>query len=364
MKMKILLIVIGIGVLVAGVVCAVLAHPAFGVYRHVDKEKIQSSPNYYDGMFQNQEPTLQFTGNIQSKDAKHRRWKMIKRFLADKDSVRVPQSPIEAVKTDLKSLPTDKDWIVWFGHSSYLFSIGGVKVLVDPVLKPEFPSSVMLKAFPGTDIYRPKDLPEIDVLIVTHEHWDHMDYATLRDIRHKVKKVFCPLGIANYLRYWKYSETQIIEMDWNDNFQFSIINSQLSITCLPSRHFSNRLLGKRNQTLWASFMIENAGRKVYIGGDGGYDKRFKAIREQFGRVDLAFLENGQYNENWKYIHTTPEGLEQAMLDLQAESYFTVHHDKFALAMHPWYEPDSIAHDIATKHSIRLLDATIGKVVAY
>ena len=117
--MKILLIVIGIIILVAGMVCAVLAHPAFGVYRKVNKERIEASPNYYNGMFQNQEPTLQFTGNIQSKDAKHRRWKMIKRFLADKDSVRVPQSPIEAVKTDLKSLKTDEDWIVWFGHSSY-----------------------------------------------------------------------------------------------------------------------------------------------------------------------------------------------------------------------------------------------------
>ena len=359
--MYIFLIVI---ISLAAVVAGVLAHPAFGVYRHASKEKIQASPNYYDGMFQNQEPTPQFTGDINGPDAKHRRWKMIKRFMADKDSVRIPTEPIEVIKTDLKTLPTDEDWLVWFGHSSYLFSLGGKRFLVDPVLKPEFPSLLMLKAFPGTDLYRPEDLPEIDVLIVTHEHWDHMDYATLRDIRTKVKKVVCPLGIADYLRYWHYSNEQIVEMDWYDSFDFRLSSFDFSITCLPSRHFSNRLLGKRNQTLWASFLIEYAGRKVYVGGDGGYDKRFKEIHERFGTVDLAFLENGQYNENWRYIHTMPEDLEKVILDLQAKQVFSVHHDKYALAMHPWYEPDSVAHNLATRHNIHLLDATIGTVVRY
>ena len=111
-------------------------------------------------------------------------------------------------------------------------------------------------------------------------------------------------------------------------------------------------------------MVEAGGRKVYIGGDGGYDKRFAQIHEHFGAVDLALLENGQYNANWKYIHTTPEDLEKVILDLQAKQVFTVHHDKFALSVHPWYEPDSVAHDIATKHNISLLDDPIGTVVNY
>ena len=348
---------------VAGLV--ILSHPAFGLWRHHSLERIQASPNYYDGMFQNQEPTLQFTGDINGPDAKHRRWKMIKRFMADKDSVRIPTEPIEAVKTDLKALPSDSDWIVWFGHSSYLFCLNGLHFLVDPILQPEWPSSMMLKAFPGTDIYRPNDLPEIDVLIVTHEHWDHMDYATLRDIRTKVKYVVCPLGIADYLRCWGYSNEQIAEMDWAESLcRQTAIRDTITITCLPSRHFSNRLLGKRNQTLWASFMVEAGGRKVYIGGDGGYDKRFREIHERFGSIDLAFLENGQYNANWKYIHTTPEDLEKVILDLQAKQVFTVHHDKYSLAMHPWYEPDSVAHNLAARHNIHLLDAPIGTVVSY
>lgn len=348
---------------VAGLV--ILSHPAFGLWRHHSLERIQASPNYYDGMFQNQESTPQFTGDIHGKDAKHRTFKMLKRFLSDKDTIRIPTEPIEAVKTDLKVLPTDSDWIVWFGHSSYLFCLNGLHFLVDPILQPEWPSSMMLKSFPGTDIYRPNDLPEIDVLIVTHEHWDHMDYATLRDIRTKVKYVVCPLGIADYLRYWGYSNEQIAEMDWADSLcRQTAIRDTITITCLPSRHFSNRLLGKRNQTLWASFMIEAGGRKVYIGGDGGYDKRFREIHERFGSIDLAFLENGQYNANWKYIHTTPEDLEKVILDLQAKQVFTVHHDKYSLAMHPWYEPDSVAHNLAARHNIHLLDAPIGTVVSY
>ncbi len=356
--MKVLMVILGIIVLLVGAGLAVLSHPAFGLWRHVSKERIEASPNYRDGMFQNQVPTPQFTGD--SASTRGTLW----RFLTDKDTLRVPQQPIPAVKTDLKNLPIDSDWLVWFGHSSYLFCLNGKRYLVDPVLKPEWPSSMMLKAFPGTDIYRPEDLSDIDVLIITHEHWDHMEYATLRDIRERVKQVVCPLGIDDYLRYWGYKEEQIYELDWFEDLAINCQPSAIRITCLPSRHFSNRLLGKRNQTLWASFMVEDGGRKVYIGGDGGYDKRFAEIHERFGAVDLALLENGQYNANWKYIHTTPEDLEKVILDLQTKQVFTVHHNKFALSVHPWSEPSTVAHDIAIKHNIHLLDAPIGTVVNY
>ena len=349
------LLVLCIVIVFAGIVLAVLAHPSFGTYRHVTKERLVQSPNWRDGMFQNQEPTPQFTGDV---SAGNTLW----RFLTSGDTVRVPDKPVHAVKTNLRALPLQTDWLVWFGHSSYLFCLGGKRVLVDPVLKPEWPSSWMLRAFRGTDIYRPDDMPDIDILVITHEHWDHMDYATLRDICQKVKHVVCPLGIADYLRYWHYPEEMIIEMDWYE--QSSVTNDNLQITCLPARHFSNRLLAKRNQTLWASFMVEYNGKKVYIGGDGGYDKRFREIHDRFGTVDLAFLENGQYNANWRYIHTMPEDLEKAILDLQAEQVFTVHHDKFALAMHPWQEPDSTARHIVDKYGIKLLDAPIGYVQQY
>ena len=348
--MKIFLIILAVVAVVAITAILVLRHPAFGrKMSDSRKARIEASPNYRDGMFQNEEPTPQFTTD---KSPMAMLWEFFVHYPKD----RVPKEPLPAVKTDLKNLPTDRDWLVWFGHSSYMFCLNGKRYLVDPVLKMEFPASVMMKPFKGTDIYTPDDMPKIDYLIITHEHWDHLDYATLRDLRPKVAHVVCPLGVAEYIEYWKYDKSIITELDWYDNVN--------GITCLPTRHFSNRLIGGRNQTLWASFMVEDGGRKVYIGGDGGYDGRFKRIREQFGQVDLAVLENGQYNEDWKYIHSTPEGLQKAILDLQAKAVFTVHHDKFALAKHPWSEPDSIARSIAEEHNILLLDQPIGTVINY
>lgn len=348
--MKIFLIILAVVAAIVITVALVLRHPAFG--RKMSKERqarIEASPNYRDGMFQNEEETPQFTGDKSPMT-------MLWEFLVHRPKDRVPKEAIPAVKTDLRSLPTDHDWLVWFGHSSYMFCLNGKRYLVDPLLKMEFPASVMMTPFKGTDIYTPDDIPDIDVLIITHEHWDHLDYATLRDLRPKVAHVVCPLGVAEYLEYWKYDKSIITELDWYDKVN--------GITCLPTRHFSNRLIGGRNQTLWASFLVEDGDRKVYIGGDGGYDRRFKRIQEQFGQVDLALLENGQYNTDWKYIHSTPEGLEQAILDLEAKAVFTVHHDKFALAKHPWYEPDSVAHSIAKCHAVNLLDQPIGIIVDF
>ena len=344
-------------------VVAVLHHPAFGRRMSAQRRaRIEASPNWRDGMFRNQQPTPQFTGNRNSLRAL---WTM----LTTPDSNRVPVEPLPAVKSDLKSLPADRDWFVWFGHSSYMFQVGGKRFLVDPLLKMEFPASLMLKPFKGTDIYSPDDLPEIDCLIITHEHWDHLDYATLRDLLPKVRHAVCPLGVAEYLEYWGYSPSLISELDWYDtcqiaNDKWEMGNAKWQITALPSRHFSNRLLRGRDQTLWAAFMVEAGGRKVYIGGDGGYDDRFRQAREQFGTIDLAVMENGQYNPNWAYVHMLPQHLEQAILDMQPEQVFTVHHDKFSLSTHAWSEPDSVAHAIAERNAIRLLDRPIGTVIYF
>ena len=379
--MQTILIILAVLAALAITAALVLRHPAFGPYSffHRTSSLCTSSPNWRNGMFRNEEPTPQFTSRKSP-------MAILCEFIIHRPKDRVPAEALPAVKTDLCNLPTDRDWLVWFGHSSYLFCLCGKRYLVDPVLNMEFPASVMMKPFAGTDIYTPDDMPDIDVLIITHEHWDHLDYATLRDLRPKVHRVICPIGVAEYLEYWHYDTSVITEMDWgevvesrktkdrpsdskplstlNDSGLSTLSDSGLKVTCLPTRHFSNRLLGGRNQTLWAAFLIEDDGRKVYVGGDGGYDGRFKRVREQFGQVDLAVLENGQYNEDWRYIHTTPEGLEQAVLDLQAKAVFTVHHDKFALAKHPWSEPDSVARSIAERHPVRLLDRPIGMVIYF
>ena len=364
--MKIIIIIFSIIIAIVVALILIFRHPAFG--RSMSKERmarIENSDNYHDGMFHNEIPTPQFTGK---KSAFGTLWD----FVFNRPDSITPVSPVPAVKTDLHALSIDYDWLVWFGHSSYLFCLNGKRYLVDPLLNMEFPVTVMMRPFKGTDIYSPDDMPDIDVLIITHEHWDHLDYATLRDLRPKVKHVVCSLGVAEYLEYWGYDKGIITEMDWYEHFQMpelqsssdsTRVSSSPVITCLPTRHFSNRLF-ERNQTLWASFLVQDNNRQVYIGGDGGYDSRFKMIYERYGSVDLALMENGQYNDDWKYIHLIPADLERAILDLRAKQVFTVHHDKFALARHAWSEPDNVARSIAERDSITLLDQPIGTVVTF
>jgi len=335
-------------------VLAVLHHPAFGPHPLGGQKTV----------YHNEIPTPQFTGKTGNGGQSGSGIKVMWHFLTDNTNKRVPEKPVETVQTDLFSLPLDKDWLVWFGHSSYLFALGGNRILVDPVLKMEFPASVMMKPFPGSDLYTPDNIPDIDLLVITHEHWDHLDYATLRDLRPKIKHIICPSGIGEYMTYWGFAPEIVTEMKWYEKSEWDCGDkNKVVFTCLPTRHFSNRLLGA-NRTLWASFMLESNGRQVYIGGDGGYDDRFIRIRNRFGHIDLAIMENGQYNKNWAYIHLLPEDLEQAMLDLQAEQYITVHHDKFSLAPHAWDEPDSVAHSIAEKDRLNLLDRPIGSVIYY
>ena len=230
------------------------------------------------------------------------------------------------------------------------------------MLAPTFPFSLSLKAFRGTDIYRPEDLPHVDYLIITHDHYDHLDYKTVKEIRKRVNQVFCPLGVGEHLEYWGYNPEKITELDWNESVAICNELSAVSkITCLPSRHFSGRAL-KRDNTLWASFMIEYGGRTVYVGGDGGYGSHFADIGRRFTDIDLALMENGQYDENWRYIHTMPEMLTLAIHDLGAKIVQPVHNSKYALANHAWDEPMRKIQEASKADSaIHLLGATIGEV---
>ena len=194
--MKTMIIIFSILLAIAITVFCVLQHPAFGCKQSDEHQfRILNSPNYHDGMFHNQQPTVQLTGRINP-------LKIFWRMFTDTDSNRIPHEALTAVKTDLLALPSDTDCLVWFGHSSYLFQINGKRFLVDPVLTCEFPASFMLRPFKGTDIYHPEDMPQIDCLILTHEHWDHLDYGTLRKLKAKTRHIVCPLGIAQYLEYW------------------------------------------------------------------------------------------------------------------------------------------------------------------
>lgn len=329
-------------------------HPAFGRSPRGERlERISASKNYRNGQFYNIEKTPEITSD---KGFLHALWDALFESPADK----VPSSPIKAIKTDLRALPLTVNHLVWLGHSSYFMTLDGKRILVDPVLTSEFPVSLMMmKPFPGSDIYSPADIPPIDILIITHDHYDHLDYGTIRDIKDHVALVICPLGVGEHLGYWGVDKNKIRELDW---YQMAT-SGPLKIECLPARHFSGRLFKRRN-TLWASFMVTlPEGMTVYIGGDSGYGKHYQEIAKRYPTVDYAILENGQYNEDWRYIHTLPAQQDSVIRDLRAKNVLSVHNSKFALARHPWHEPiDKIRETASADTSFHLIDAPIGQPI--
>ena len=278
-------------------------------------------------------------------------------FLFRKPEGLRPETVLPVIKTNLKELSPGEDILIWFGHSSYYIQMEGKRLLVDPVFYDASPVAFVNRAFKGTDIYRPEDMPDIDYLVITHDHWDHLDYGTVMQLKERTGKVVCPLGVGEHFEYWGFDKSRLVELDW---FEDAGLDESFLIHCLPSRHFSGRFL-KSNQSLWASFLIETPSQKIYMGGDGGYDTRFAEIGKKYPGIDLAILENGQYNEDWKYIHTMPAYLAQAAEDLKAEKYLTVHHSKFALARHRWDEPLRNAVNLKEKDSLDVLMPVIGEI---
>ena len=312
-------------------------------------ERIKQSPNYRDGAFQNQNVTPNFSSDRNMASVMYD-------FLFKKIKDLRPEKDMPTIKTNLHNLGTE-DAIVWMGHSSLFIQLNGKKLLVDPVLVSASPLSAFNKAFKGTNIYQPQDLPDVDLLILTHDHWDHLDYETMLNLKNRVGKVICPLGVGEHLEYWGFDKSKITELDWNDQ---TVVDS-FTITALPARHFSGRGF-TRNKALWASYMLQTPSGNIYLGGDSGYDTHFATIKKQFGNIDLAILENGQYNNDWKYIHLLPEDLVKAVKDLQPARLLTVHNSKYALAMHAWYEPLEKISIAAEKNNIHLITPMIGEVV--
>jgi L-ascorbate metabolism protein UlaG (beta-lactamase superfamily) len=289
--------------------------------------RILKSPNYKNGAFQNIEPTVLNPSKLAI-------FKVIKDFY-NKPKTVIPSREIPYVKTDLELKNTDRPTIVWFGHSSYLITSKGFTILVDPVLSGNIsPIKLFGCSFLGSDHYKAENFPEIDLLIITHDHYDHLDYKAIVRLKSRIKKVVTPLGVGAHLEYWGIDKNRIIELDW---WEESLIQNDIEVTATPARHFSGRSF-TRAQSLWASFVVKLHGYKLFIGGDSGYDSQFKVIGEKFEGFDLVFLECGQYGINWPHIHMTPEETAQAAQDLRANILFPVHWSKFSLSVHAWNEP--------------------------
>ena len=313
-------------------------------------ERIKQSPNYDGKQFVNEVETVTMTGDRGALAI----WKD---FLFGDKSQRIPDTALNVIKTDLKSLPADRDWIVWFGHSSYLMNLSGKKVLVDPVFYQGSPVSFVNKMFKGTDVYKPADMPDIDFLVISHDHWDHLDYQVVKELEPRVKHVVTGLGVGEHFEYWGYATEKLVELDW---WESSDLGAGFKVTATPARHFSGRDL-RQNKTLWSSFVIVSPKRTVWIGGDTGYGPHFAKVGEKFPEIDLAILENGQYNKDWALIHTMPEFLAKEMQELGAARYMTVHHSRFCLSKHSYLEPLENARRAAQESGKPVLMPQMGEV---
>lgn len=330
-----------------------MTHAKFGKLPSGNRlERIKKSPNYKNGAFQNISITPDLTEGATY-------YTVMNEFIFGKNKRATPIDEIPSTKTNLLKLDINENVLVWFGHSSYFIQLDGKRILVDPVLSgAASPISFTTRAFKGTDRYTVNDLPEIDYLFISHDHYDHLDYETILKLQSKVKKVICGLGTGEHLEHWGYDTAMIVEMDWNEKI---ILDEEVTAHTVPARHFSGRGF-TRNQALWTSFVLQTPTMQIFIGGDSGYDKHFAEIGKTFGAFDLVILENGQYDKSWKYIHLMPDEILQAAKDLNAKRIFPVHSAKFSLGNHAWDEPLELLIENNKTENLTIITPIIGEQV--
>ncbi|MBN3582045.1 MBL fold metallo-hydrolase [Algoriphagus aestuarii] len=293
-------------------------------------ESFEKLDHYSNGEFQNLTET-----NMDMNIGKA--IKMLPEFFKN-DPTRVPDFDIPIVKVD--SIDLSKPYIptrlIWFGHSAFLLQIDGKNILLDPMLS-EVPAPHPLlgkKRFSKELPIEIEELPQLDIIIFSHDHYDHLDYESVQKLKEKAKEFFVPLGVGSHLEAWGIDRSKIHELDWWDEVQ----SNGLKLAFAPSRHFSGRGLNNRFSTLWGSWIIQGSTENIYFSGDGGYGPHFKEIGEKYGPFDFAMMECGQYNERWKEIHMMPEETAQAGKDIQAKVIMPIHWAAFTLAMHSWTDP--------------------------
>lgn len=225
--------------------------------------------------------------------------------------------------------------MAWLGHSSIFLRMNGKNILIDPIFS-RYSSPVPMigpKRFPGEAI-TPAQLPAIDLVLITHNHYDHLDRATIRALDGQVTRYVAPTGVGKNLRRFGIDPSKITELGWYEGFDVD----GLEVICTPSQHNSSRTMLDWNRTLWGSFVLKDGTYTVFDSGDGGFGNHFSDIRARYGAPDLAIIECGQYGERWHATHMFPEESVQACRMLEAKLAVPVHWGAYVLSNHPWDDP--------------------------
>ncbi|ALR06553.1 MBL fold metallo-hydrolase [Xylella fastidiosa] len=345
---------VGVGVAVLGGVgvAAYLQHPLFGELPSGERQaRIERSPNYADGAFHNQTDTPLLTTD-------QTQVSIMLDNMRNKGTTRPPM-PLPATKTDLKALDASDDVVVWLGHSSYYVQLGGQRLLIDPVFSVNAsPVPGTNVAFDGTSLYAADDVPAIDLLVITHDHYDHLDYPSIQALRQKVGKVMVPLGVGAHFERWGYDMQRVQEVDWYDSLALS---PTLQLTATPARHFSGRTFTK-NKSLWMGLALVTPERRLFFSGDTGYGPHFAEIGQRLGPFDWVALDMGQYDPRWANVHMNPEQAAQAAEELHAKVLTPAHAGRFSISPHDWDDPFKRITAASQGRSYALWTPEIGRPV--
>jgi L-ascorbate metabolism protein UlaG (beta-lactamase superfamily) len=313
----------------------------------------QQSTQYKEGKFHNSQNVSSGTSNLP---------KIIWRYLTDKRKEAVPTQiiPLETLTKQQLKIENDGSPILYrLGHSSLLLALSGEFWLIDPVFSERASPFSMMgpKRFHPTPISL-MDLPEIKGIIISHDHYDHLDKESITVLKDKAEHFLVPLGVGEHLKDWGVLADKIQELDWWQQVQLGDIN----ITATPSQHFSGRGITDGNKTLWASWVIKSPKISLFYSGDSGYFEGFKQIGERLGPFDLTIMENGAYNELWADIHMQPEETLQAHIDLKGKAMLPVHNSTFDLSLHDWHEPLNRLNALSQKSGVTMITPIIGQKV--
>lgn len=291
-------------------------------------ERVRRSPQFRDGMFRNSMPSRTMSADDGRK---------ILRELLRGGATRKPSQPIPlaaAPSTAVADSPGALH-ITWYGHSSALIEIEGRAVLIDPVWSDRVSPSRLVGP---NRLHKPpvplSELPEIDAVVISHDHYDHLDMVTINALaQHSSAQFLVPLGVGAHLDRWDVRAARIVELDWDEGTTVSGVR----FTVTPARHFSGRGF-VRDQTLWASWVIAGPNRRVFYSGDTGYFDGFAHIGAQYGPFDATLIQVGAYGQYWPDIHMTPEDGVSSHIDVRGGVLIPVHWCTYVLAFHPWGEP--------------------------
>lgn len=282
------------------------------------------------------------------------------KFFFGGDKNQKPDTKLPEEKPDFVEFlkPDENIKFIWFGHSTFLVNIEGKILFFDPVFSESAaPFSFMVKRFQDA-VVKLEELPPIDFIIISHDHYDHLDMQTIEFFKNTNTKFITPLGVISHLKEWGVSDDRLTELDWWEPIEIG----KIKIVCTPAQHFSGRRGMNGNKTLWSSWTVIGQKERFYFSGDSGYDVHFKDIGDKYGPFDLTFIENGQYNPMWEAVHVLPEQTAKAHLDLKGKRLVPVHWGMFNLSLHSWYEPAESLEKQAEIYKIDLLTPKFGQLV--